>query len=102
MWVVHRGPQGKTVHVFNMRSLYLITSDVNVRNVSEEASRSPLRTASAKRNWSKLGLRRPTGNASTGDEVEVGGSRRKQELEMALTGLHVQSKPSGFSGKSGS
>lgn len=100
MWVVHRGPLGKTVHVFNMRSLYLITSDVNVMNVSEEASRSPLRTASAKRNWSKLGLRRPTRNASTGDEV--GGSCRKQELEMALTGLHVQSKPSGFSGKSGS
>lgn len=83
-----------------MRSLYLLTPDVKVRNVSEEASRSPLRTVSVKRNWSKLGLRRLAGNASTADDV--GGSRRKQGLEMVLTGLHVQAKPSGFSGKSGS
>lgn len=91
---------GETLHVLHVRSLYLITPDVNVRNVSEEAERSPLRTVSVNRNWSKLGFRRPTGNASTGDKA--GGSRWKQELEMALTGLHFQPKLSGLSGKSGS
>lgn len=58
--------------------------------VSDEAERSPLLTVSTKRNWSKLSFRAPAENTSTGDDE--GTSVWKQELEMELTGSHVQLK----------